>query len=303
MNKYITFDLGGTQTKHGLIQEDGIFLSKSAYPTERFNLDRFLQHMLQTIEEYRKNHDIQGIAISMPGYIDIYSGYSEMAGAIEALNGKNLKTLLNQQIDLPIEIENDGNCAAIAEHVSGHAKGCKHFICMTIGTGIGGGIFINGDIFRGSSFKGGEFGFTVTRLDGDRCENMHGHASTTALINTYKSYKNKTGHVDGQQLFEEIMQDEQVRQMFQEWVSHLCRGIYNLTVTLNPEKFLIGGGVSAQPQLMEEIHRQLKDYFKWDEFNIPVVPCKYRNDAGMIGAFYHFKKMQNISIGGARHDS
>jgi len=303
MKKLISFDLGGTQTKHGLIQEDGTLLFKSNYPTERVNLDKFLQDMFQTIEQYRRNYDIRGIAISMPGYVDIHSGYSEMAGAIEALNGKNLKTLLKKQINLPIEIENDGNCVAIAEHVSGHAKGCQHFICMTIGTGIGGGIFINGDIFRGSSFKGGEFGFMLTRLDGNHIENMHEHASTTALINTYKSYKNITENVDGQQVFEEIMPDEQVQRMFQEWVSHLCRGIYNLTVTLNPEKFLIGGGVSAQPLLMEEIHRHLKDYFKWDEFNIPVVPCKYRNDAGMIGALYHFKKMQNISIGGARHDS
>lgn len=291
MKHYIAFDIGGTKIKHCIIQEDGTILSKSDYPSERRNLDVFVNDLLRTIRDYQSKYEVSGIAISMPGYIDYRTGYSEMAGAIEALNGKNLKAILQEHINLPIEIENDGNCAAIAEHATGHAQGCENFICMTIGTGIGGGIFLNGKIFHGYQFKGGEFGFMVTQME-NGLPNMHEIASTTSLLNAYKTYKNVDEVLDGRIIFEELKTDEQVQKIFQQWVSHLCRGIYNLVVTLNPEKFLIGGGVSAQPVLFEEINRQMQNYLKWEEFKIPILPCKHRNDAGMIGAFYHFKHMQ-----------
>jgi beta-glucoside kinase len=294
MKKYIVFDVGGTKVKHGLIGEDGRFLEKSAYPTEREDLDRFVADMVEAIRRYRDAHAVEGIAISLPGYINIDTGYSEKAGAVTALHKKNLKEILEERVHLPVEIENDGNCAAIAEKVSGNAQDCDDFICMTIGTGIGGGIYLNGDIYRGRRFMAGEYGMMITYLDGGTMRNMHETSGTASLVFQYRQLKNLQEPVEGEKIFAEAKTDPDVKALLDRWIGHIARGVYNLVVTLNPEKMLIGGGVSAQPYLIEEINRQLEGYEFWEDFKIPVVPCKYRNDAGMLGAFYHFQKMRRI---------
>lgn len=292
MEKYIAFDIGGTKVKHSLILEDGTILSKSEYPTERVHLEIFLKNMEEVIAFYQKGNDIKGIAVSLPGFIDIHTGFSETAGAIVALQGKNLKEILESRVKLPVEIENDGNCAAIAEKVSGNAQDSDHFVCITIGTGIGGGIFINGEIFRGHHFKGGEFGFMIVQRQGREYFDMHQTASVPCLLDRYKKYKNIQDFIEGYQVFEEAKNDPNVEKIIKEWIEQLCIGIYNLTMTLNPEKILIGGGVSAQPLLIEEINSCLEKFERWKDFKVPVVACKYRNDAGMIGALYHLLKMR-----------
>ncbi|WP_440897652.1 ROK family protein [Amphibacillus sp. Q70] len=292
IEKYLVFDFGGTKIKHGLINANGEIITKATSETEAEDLDKFLDVLFTTIHTYQINNRVHGIAISMPGYIDNDTGYSERAGAIVALDGKNIKQILAEKFSLPIEVENDGNCAALAEKMSGNAQDVDHFICMTIGTGIGGCLYLNGDIYRGSRLRAGEFGMMITHLADGEKKDMHQTAAFSNLIAEYKSYKNMNDHIEGTQVFEEVKTDPKVKQIVDRWIEHITRGIYNLTVTLNPEKILISGGVSAQPYLIEEINRQLKDYQYWHEFTIPVIRCKYLNDAGMIGAFYHFKTMQ-----------
>ncbi|GLC89554.1 ROK family protein [Lysinibacillus piscis] len=292
MTKYIVFDCGGTKIKHGIINANGELLTKDAYKTVRDNLAVFLDNMLLTIRNYQQNHDIAGIAISMPGYVDIDTGYLERAGAITALDGQNMKQLLEAEFSLPVEIENDGNCVALAEKISGNAQECQNFVCMTIGTGIGGGLYLNGDIYRGYRYRAGEYGAMLTAFHSECMLDMHVTASFSKLLFTYKAYKKVQGHVEGAQIFAEAMTDTAVKELVDQWIQHISRGVYNLAVTLNPEKILIGGGVSAQTYLLEEINRQLEKYELWQAFKIPVEPCHYRNDAGLLGAFYHFQKMQ-----------
>ncbi|MFB1050614.1 ROK family protein [Paraliobacillus sp. JSM ZJ581] len=294
MSNVIVFDFGGTKIKHGLVNASGNIITASTYKTETNDLDRFLNHLFSTVRTYQTSYDIRGIAISMPGYIDVHTGYSERAGAITALDGKNIKQLLEKEVSLPVETENDGNCAALAERNTGNAQGCESFICMTIGTGIGGCIYLNGDIYRGSRLRAGEYGMMITHLASDYKKNMHQTAGFSNLVKDYKTYKQTNEEVEGADIFEDALTDPHVKKMIDSWIEHISRGIFNLCVTLNPEKILIGGGVSAQPYLIQEINRQLKEYHYWHEFEIPVVPCKYQNDAGMLGAFYHFKKMQAV---------
>lgn len=145
MEKYISFDIGGTKVKHGLLLENGTILSKDSYNTQCANLEIFLEQMVETIKMYTTNNDVNGVAISLPGFINPHSGYSERAGAVTALDNQNLKTLLETRIPLQVEIENDGNCAALAEKISGNAQNCTDFICLTLGTGIGGGFLSTGN--------------------------------------------------------------------------------------------------------------------------------------------------------------
>jgi beta-glucoside kinase len=289
VRKYIAFDIGGTLVKHGLLLEDGSILSKGSYDTPSSNLEKFLDMMVNTIRTYQQNHDVLGVAVSLPGFINPHTGYSEQAGAISALNGQNLKKLLETRIPLSVEIENDGNCAAIAEKMSGNAKGCTDFICMTVGTGIGGGIYIDGRLLRGHSFRGGEFGFMITQSSGDA---MHNNASTTALIRSYKNLKGikETEKVSGETIFQNAAHDYSVRMLVDDWIKNLSYGIFNLAATLNPQKILIGGGVFTQQGLIDHINHQLDNLYWWKEIKIPIESCKHQNDAGMIGAMYHFKQ-------------
>ena len=295
MNKYISFDVGGTKVKHGLLLEDGTILSKGSYNTPSTNLDKFLKEMEETIMMYLNHHHVMGVAISLPGFIDPEKGYSERGGAVIALNNQNLKSLLEEKFPLKVEIENDGNCAAITEKISGNAKNCSDFICITIGTGIGGGIFINDKLVRGHSFRAGEFGFMFTQANGeDPGKTLHSSASTSSLINSYKKLKGVSEHVDvkGETVFLEATKSTSIKKLIDGWTRNLSYGIFNLVATLNPQKILIGGGVTSQQELLTSIIKHLDRIPQWNEIKVPVELCKHRNNAGMIGAMYHFIQKQ-----------
>jgi beta-glucoside kinase len=294
VKKYICFDIGGTKVKHGLLLENGTILSKDSYYTQSTNLEMFLKEMVDTITMYTRNNNVSGVAISLPGFINPHSGYSERAGAITALDNQNLKKLLESRISLQVEIENDGNCAALAEKISGNAKDCTDFICVTLGTGIGGGIFIDGKLLHGHSFRGSEFGFMITqagKYDGDI---LQSNASTTALIKSYKKLKGISEHekINGEKIFLESDKNKSVRRLIDDWVRNISYGIFNLASTLNPQKILIGGGVIAQQGLLSNINNHLDQLYWWKVIKIPVESCKHQNDAGMIGALYHFIQNQ-----------
>ena len=294
MKRYICFDVGGTKVKYGLLLEDGSILSKGNYNTRQINLELFLKDMIDTINMYTRNTIVSGIAISLPGFINPHTGYSEAAGSVGVLSNQNLKKLLEAKIPLPIEIENDGNCAALAEKISGNAKNCTDFICITLGTGIGGGIFTNGKLLRGHSFKSGEFGFMVTRGKSGRFEVWHSNASTSALIHSYKKLKglSENENIDGETVFLDYNNDHSVRKLIDNWTKNISYGIFNLSVALNPQKVLIGGGVANQQELLSMINHQLDLFPWWKVFKVPVELCKHQNDAGIIGALYHFLQEQ-----------
>jgi beta-glucoside kinase len=298
VKKYISFDIGGTKVKHGLLLENGTILSKDSYNTQCTNLEMFLKEMVDTIKMYTKNNNVSGIAVSLPGYINPHSGYSERAGAITVLDNQNLKRLLETRIPLPVEVENDGNCVALAEKISGNAKNCTDFICVTLGTGIGGGIFIDGKLLHGHSFKGAEFGFMITQAGNYDGDILHSNASTTALIKSYIKLKGISEHekINGETVFLESVKNSSVRRLIDDWARNISYGVYNLAATLNPQKILIGGGVIAQPGLLSSINNHLNQLYWWKDIKIPVERCKHQNDAGMIGALYHFIKKQDRSI-------
>jgi len=290
MKKYIAFDVGGTKVKHGLVFEDGTILEKGSYRTVCDDLEVFLIEMVKTIAEYNEEHEVEGVAISLPGFINPVTGYSEKAGAVTALDGKNLKKLIEAIVPLRVEVENDGNCSALAERWSGNAVGCENFISFTIGTGIGGGIVVGGNVVHGHTFRGGEFGFMLTEANVLGKEMLHTNASTSSLIKRYKEYKgiDKNVTVEGETIFSEALESKEVEQIINEWLKRISYGIYNLAVTLNPQKILIGGGVSAREELIEKIKEKLNEIECWEFLKVDIEPCKHRNDAGMIGAVYHF---------------
>ena len=295
MKYYVAFDIGGTYVKHAILSELGEILRKDSYTTPVAEYDLFMNKLVETVKDYQKANEVSGIAISLPGFINAKTGYSELAGAITALNGKNLKISLMDELKLPIAIENDANCVALAEKFLGNATECQDFICMTIGTGIGGGIFINGKILHGHRFRAGEFGMMHMKAVDDPYTNMHFTSSTLALINFYKKYKNMTPEelIEGDAVFEEAKNDIGIKNVVDMWLKYLSYSIFNLVCTLDPEKILIGGGVSNKDGLIRMIEEKINEIPGWKDFKIPIECCYFRNDAGLVGALYHFLQEQN----------
>lgn len=295
MKKYIAIDIGGTKVKHGVILEDSSIFEKSSYKTNCNNYDIFIIDLINIINYYRNKYEISGIGISIPGFVNTSTGFTQRAGAITILDGKNLKTIIENTTNISVSIENDANCVALAEKLNGNAKDCKDFICYTIGTGIGGGIFVNNRIVHGKNFMAGEFGFM--KINDNIKDTLHNNSSASSLISNYKKLKNipQNENIEGDIIFEEAQYNILVKELLEKWYKNIASSIFNLGVTLNPEKILIGGGVSQRDDLIINIQKELNKFEFWSEFEIIIEPCMHRNDAGMIGSLYNFIK-KNYSV-------
>ncbi|WP_347834641.1 ROK family protein [Gracilibacillus sp. JCM 18860] len=286
--QYLCMDIGGTSVKYGVLTHMGEFIFQDSYRTRLSSRQEFLSDLANTINEMSKKYAIEKVGISFPGFINPQTGFAEFAGAIAVLHGTNIKEQLEETVDLPILIENDANCATLAEKLSGNAVGCDHFICMTIGTGIGGGIVVNGKLVNGHSFKAGEFGLMIVDGMRDGYQTMHEIASTSALIHQFKQLKHMDDDcwVDGEQVFQEAETDVKVRELLDQWFASISYGIFNLATVLNPERILIGGAISVRSDLYENLLVKLNNIPSWHDIQAKIVPCKHHNDAGILGALY-----------------
>ena len=160
---------------------------------------------------------------------------------------------------------------------------------ITIGTGIGGGICLNNNLIRGKQFKGGEFCYMITK-DKEEHQILSKNSSITALIDMYKEYKNldNTVEVLGDEIFKEAETDKNVKNIINEWYGNIARMVFNLSSILNPEKILIGGGVSARADLIYQIEIALREIPWWHFVECKLEKCKHENDAGLIGSAYNF---------------
>lgn len=285
----VCFDIGGTAIKYALVSQNKGIVHQGKITTP-YDITTFQKVIAEVVEEYAATDEITAVGISMPGYINPQTGYAERAGALAYLDHKNIIDVLSEKISFPIYIENDARCAALAERYSGNAQGLDNFIVMTIGTGIGTAFYLNGSLYRGASFKAGEFGHSRIDYQKRPQHTMHDIFSTRILVEEYKKHMKipAPAVVTGEEVFETAKLDPEVEEMIQKWVQWLCVGIYNLACTFNPEKILIGGGVSANPELLPRIERQMSQIDeRWiTDFYTVIEPCKYLNNAGILGAFY-----------------
>ncbi|CUN91777.1 ROK family protein [Clostridium disporicum] len=289
MRKIISIDVGGTFIKYGLVDEAGNVLCKNKMETIQKTAEGFVNELCEIANLYKEHKDILGIAISMPGFINNIEGIPLVCSVLRFIEGYKLQEELSLRTNLKVRIENDANCVALAEKFSGNAKECEDFICITIGTGIGGGIYLNNKLIRGKQFKGGEFCYMITK-DKAGYQKLNENSSMTALIKMYKEYKkiSDTEKVLGSDIFKEAEKDENIKAIINEWYGNIARMIYNVSSMLNPEKILIGGGVSAREELISELQNALNEIPWWKHVSCTIEKCKHENDAGLIGAAYNF---------------
>ncbi|SAI59416.1 Transcriptional regulator/sugar kinase [Enterobacter hormaechei] len=243
------------------------------------------------VDKYRQEHEIVGIGVSFPGHINHHTGEAAKAGALDYLDGENLCELFAQLTDLPVTTENDANCAALGERWQGAGKDYEHFVCITIGTGIGGGIVMEGDLYRGSHYRAGEFGVLPV---GNNGEPMHEVASASGLMKACRRALavSEDEMPDGEELFKRMDSDVHLREAIEEWAHFLSRGIYSVISMFDPQAVLIGGGISEQEKIYLLLDKYLQRFEEWEALRVPILPCELGNQAGRLGAVWLAKQKQ-----------
>lgn len=295
MKKYVSIDIGGTAIKYGVINSEGQIVEKEQMPTEAWRGGpEILNKVIGIVETYKKIYTVSGICISTAGMVDVEKGEIFYAAPlIPNYAGTKFKQVLEEKFQIPCEVENDVNCAGLAESVSGVAKQSKVTLCLTVGTGIGGCIIIQGKIFRGYSNSACEVGYMNM---GDSDFQTLGAASVlTKKVAERK--KEPQERWNGYRIFEHAKKGDAVCcQAIDEMVDILGKGIANICYVLNPEIIVLGGGIMAQQEfLKEKIEQSVKRYLVPSiAENTKIAFAKHKNDAGMLGAFYHFTERNSM---------
>ncbi|MFR4996907.1 MAG: ROK family protein [Clostridium paraputrificum] len=290
MGRYLGIDIGGTEIKYGIFDENGNeFIEESgSVKSVRDDLNKIIDILSRIIKDAK---EIDGVGISIPGGVDNENGVIIEGGAIPVLAGVDLIGILNEKTGFNVAIENDANCVVLAEKWIGNGKDCSSFVCMTIGTGIGGGMFINNKIHVGKNFFAGEFGYIIIEEfeDYNNIPTLSFSSATEPLLKQVALAKRmKFEDINGLKVFEMIENgDEVVIEVYRKWLRKLCIGINNIGFSIDPEKFLIGGGVSGASRLIPDIKEELRKINPYTEsWNIET--CKHFNSSGKIGAVYNY---------------
>ncbi|TRZ40501.1 ROK family protein [Niallia circulans] len=290
---YLVLDIGGTFVKFALMDASGKITHRGKTPASRENRAEFEDVIFSIIDKYDSTH-VKGIAISCPGTIDVESGMIYHGGSFPFLHKVNLKQRIEEKYQKEVSIENDGKCAALAELWLGNLKNVKDAVVLVLGSGVGGGIIMNGKIHRGFHQSSGEVSYVMDNIEiQTRVGQFFGFAcSAVEMIRRIAELKKLTDKTDGESVFKYIVnKDEEAMVIFDEFCIHLATQILNLQYILDPETFAIGGGISAQPVLLERIHWALAEVTKANPMHVAnpkVVACKFQNDANLYGALYHF---------------
>lgn len=278
------FDIGGTAVKYGL-WENGRLTNIASFPTPK-NYAALLEKFHHTIQQY--NQPIEGVAISSPGAVDVVKRQILGISAVEYLHHRPIFDELESFLKLPVAIENDANCAGIAEVERGAGRDAQNMVFVVLGTGVGGAIFIQRQLYKGTNLFGGEFGL-MKSLD------TQIFSKNGTLVKAANFYTEQTGKkVEGKDLFllskaGDSLATDYLNDMYQ----RIANNLYNIQVTLDPELIILGGGVSRQTELAQEIASRLKKLLE-EELVEEIMPqircCEFQNDANLIGAALNFER-------------
>ncbi len=302
VNYYTVLDVGGSSIKYALMDETGCFLEKSSLPTPK-SLSELMDTIDSIVRQFKNSHRIKGLAVSMPGAVNTETGYIEGITALPYIHGPNIKELLQERTGLPVELENDANCAGLAEGWIGAAKDVSDYLCIVIGTGIGGAVVLDKKIRHGKNGFAGEFGYMVMEdyLGHQAGETWSSLAAVGGLIKQVAKRKGiNPDALSGRVIFELAENgDADVQDEIDKFMKRLAVGIYNLQFIFDPEKILIGGAISHRDGFIEQINERLQQ-LKYETEGIPVIVerCQYGNDSNLIGALYHYlQRQKNLIIG------
>ncbi|WP_207871836.1 hypothetical protein DOK78_000237 [Enterococcus sp. DIV2402] len=281
------FDIGGSAVKYGLWNQETLH-HINQFPTP--GTFEELQSQLKTvIDAYETT--ITGVAISSPGAVNVAERRIDGISAVPYIHERPIFDELEAYLGLPVAIENDANCAGICEIEIGAGQEVQHAVFVVIGTGVGGAIFINGKLYKGAHLFGGEFGLMQNR-------NGNTLSYNGTAVNTAARFSEKIGTlITGKELFErKDAGDEQAIAALNNMYQNIAEALYNIQVSIDPAMVIIGGGISARPEVTVEVKDRLLALLT--ESGVPsimpeVCACEYQNNANLIGAAFNFQHIHS----------
>lgn len=284
-------DIGGTCIKSGMWEDGGI----SEVRETDTNAGRGGEHVMKTVLEIlREYRDFQAVGISTAGQVDTDQGMILYANDnIPGYTGTRIRESIDEIFHVPVAVINDVNSAAAGEASYGVGRGQKDFLCLTYGTGIGGAIIMDGEVYSGAGYSAGEFGGIVTHPeDRDPEKDMFSgcyerYASTTALVrrvgSRFPELKN------GRDIFARI-NDPEVRELTDQWIMEIVYGLVTLTHIFNPSMIVLGGGIMEQEYVVRKVRESLAGQIMPSFRKVEVAQAQLGNMAGMLGAAREARK-------------
>lgn len=307
----IGVDVGGTNVKIALVDKKGEIKFPKTVPTRaemgyEYTIGNIQQSIKDLISEAGiEKSSLEGIGFGFPGQIDCDKGIVRLAPNIPGWVNVPIAEIMQKEFNVPVKVDNDVRCAALAELNYGAGVGCKNLICITVGTGIGSGLIINGKIVRGASNAAGEIGHIKLEMNdgllcgcGDRgC--LEAYASGPSIVAMAKEYvlggksakfREIAGSIDA--ITPAIVAqaanegDAVAKKIFEIMGEYIGIGLTSVVNLLNPEKIVIGGGVAdAGDILLEPLRKTLKSRtMPIQGAAVEVVPAQLGNTAGIIGS-------------------
>lgn len=304
-------DLGGTNIAVGVISEDlkivgrGSVKTNCPRPAEEIFDDIKKAVDLAVADAGITMDDVISVGVGTPGTVNKNNGYIEFANNLDFKNVP-AKEMLEARLNKTVYLDNDANCAALGEAVAGCGKGAKNFVAVTLGTGVGSGIIIDGKIINGSNFAAGEMGHMVIAIDGEQCNCgrrgcWESYASATALIRQTKDamkhnqdsimwqiVNDNIDAVNGRTAFDAMRKNDKAgKEVVDKYIYYVATGIINIINSLQPEFICVGGGIANEKETLLEplrTHVNRERYSHYSSKQTKIVSAELGNDAGIYGA-------------------
>ncbi|SJZ76612.1 ROK family protein [Pilibacter termitis] len=286
----LTIDIGGTTIKYASF-DNGKLSQKGSKDTPT-TLEEFYKVLIRIKDEVSQKVKITGVAISSPGAVSKKDGVIYGASAIPYIHNFPIQAELEAKFELPVSMENDANCAALAEVAFGAGKEYDDLLFFVIGSGIGGSVVLNKKIRHGAHLMGGEFGYMLM--------NEHTLSENASPVQAARRYNEaQQASVSGKELFSLAENDENAKRIVDAIFDNLARAIFNLQYALDPEIVLLGGGISQADFLIPKLQEALKNVYDKVEIGTimpKIAVCQFQNDANLIGAAADFLSEEKLNF-------
>lgn len=298
-SKAIGIDFGGTSVKLAIVSGAELVSDIHRIPTQDFdNPDDLIARINQEINLMcEENPGASAVGIGVPGAVDYGAGVTYNLTNVKGWSEVPLRDIMQEQTGLPTVLDNDANCMAFAEWKYGAASGYRHAVCVTLGTGVGGGLILNGELFRGGAYAAGEIGQMSVDLNG-----VEGPYGNSGALERYignrqieemaKELYRTNGALAPEDCSPENLAtlaakgDVIAVSVWQNVANYLGACLMSVVYLLNPEVIVVGGGVSHSGNLLfDPLKKKLQDTLTLECFeNLTVVPARYGNTAGILGS-------------------
>lgn len=295
-------DIGGTLIKYGLLSESGKLLSRNAVETPK-NLNDFKLLLRSFVDGYRQR--IDGIALCAPAMVIYDEKAFYNCEGLPFINGISMKEIFGPaNKDLPITVENEGMAATTAELWNGSLNGIDSGILLTLGSGVTGGFVVNGELVRGAHHQAGLFSLIRDELNVRGTQGLvRSNCSAVNMIRAINRVAGNENELDGIAAFEKIKSgDKNARDIFAQFCKNIAQLLFNMQLTMDVQRFVIGGGISNEKIVLKTIKQKyteiVSEFPQAQQVLIypELVKSEYSNGIGLYGAFYSYMQQMNGEI-------